>query len=56
MLILVDFAMQYLEAVPLCNISACHVAESVFCVGITKVRFLKEIQTDQDTTFVTHTS
>ena len=53
-LVLVDYATRYPEAVPLCNISAKSVAQALFqvisCVGIPK-----EILTDQGTLFKSRT-
>lgn len=47
----VDYAMRYLEAVPLCNISACSVVEALFKV-ISQIRIPKEILINQGTMFM----
>lgn len=54
MLVLVDYAMRYLEAVPVCNISARNLAETLFCV-MSKVRITKEILTDKGMSFMSQT-
>ncbi|XP_051509646.1 uncharacterized protein LOC127415117 [Myxocyprinus asiaticus] len=53
-LVLVDYATRYPEAVPLCNISARSVAEALFKI-ISRVGIPKEILTDQGTTFMSRT-
>ncbi len=53
-LVLVDYAMRYLEAVPLRTISAKSVAEALFRV-ISRVGIPKEILTDQGTAFMSRT-
>ncbi|XP_061833116.2 uncharacterized protein [Nerophis lumbriciformis] len=53
-LVLVDCATRYPEAVPLRSISAKSVAQALFQV-ISRVGIPKEILTDQDTSFMSHT-
>ena len=53
-LVLVDYATRYPEAVPLCNISAKSVAQALFQV-ISRVGIPKEILTDQGTSFMSRT-
>ena len=53
-LVLVDYATRYPEAVPLRNISAKNVAQALFQV-ISRVGIPKEILTDQDTLFMSRT-
>ncbi|XP_061882697.1 uncharacterized protein LOC133633908 isoform X2 [Entelurus aequoreus] len=53
-LVLVDYATRYPEAVPLHSISAKSVAQALFQV-ISRVGIPKEILTDQDTSFMSHT-
>ncbi|XP_051529229.1 uncharacterized protein LOC127426442 [Myxocyprinus asiaticus] len=53
-LVLVDYATRYPEAVPLRNISAHSVAEALFKI-ISRVGIPKEILTDQGTTFMSRT-
>ena len=53
-LVLVDYATRYPEAVPLRNISAKSVAQALFQV-ISRVGIPKEILTDQGTSFMSRT-
>ncbi|XP_061833118.2 uncharacterized protein [Nerophis lumbriciformis] len=53
-LVLVDYATRYPEAVPLRSISAKSVAQALFQV-MSRVGIPKEILTDQDTSFMSHT-
>lgn len=50
-LVLLDFAMQYPKAVPLCTISAKTVVQALFQV-ISQVCIPKEILTDEGTSFM----
>ena len=53
-LVLIDYATRYPEAIPLRNISAKSVAQALFHV-ISRVGIPKEILTDQGTNFMSHT-
>ncbi len=53
-LVLVDYATRYPQAVALRNISAKSVAVALFCM-ISRVGILKEILTDQGTAFMSQT-
>lgn len=54
LLVLVGYVMRYPEAAPLCAISAKSVVQVLFKV-ISQVGILKEILTDQDTSFMSRT-
>ena len=53
-LVLMDYATRYPEAVPLCNISAKSVAQALFQI-ISRVGIPKEILTNQGTLFMSRT-